>query len=616
MPRNKNYQISPDRKKQARTVSATPEVIHLSSNPRAARIDMVALLGKEARFPSGYRNIDLTGWLGRGIDAFVWAAKACLEAMLLSGVRETSSVNQCSRQLAHFFTFLTEGRNSPRVATPADLSPLHIHEYVGWLKKRGQQLRWTVGTTRNAFKDVKSVLLEMFAQGHIQGEPARFFKRASLPSRDGDSAYTSLSDAEQERLAQAVKQDLVAVHHGRLRLAPRDVQGLRVLLIAHRQGKNLTPMLEMRRDSMVPGPMPGTVVMRTFKHRSKRVATSGGRAAKGEGGSRTKSRGSVREEEDEFELFDPAEGAVLQQAITSTEALLAEAPAQYRNRIWLYRGEGFGKSKKGSVTCLTPTTLGYAIRDLINRHGLVGDDSKPLRVNFSRMRKSFFDRALRLTDGDLWRTANLMGNTLPVAARHYHSMNDSRKAVAAEFMNEGYLDAMRGDAVDESEDRIKPHLVEIKPLKPLRAVSEATPNGLPEKTPVSNCMDTLNGEYAPRDGHNHCDRYVMCLFCSSFAIVGTVDELWRLFSFQAFANAELRHLDAALGPERTGDASLEDLRDRYRLAIPYINDFTRRQFPAGIVGDARAKTEVALHPFWGHQMTMSRRARPYQPEPD
>jgi hypothetical protein len=101
----------------------------------------------------------------------------------------------------------------------------------------------------------------------------------------------------------------------------------------------------------------------------------------------------------------------------------------------------------------------------------------------------------------------------------------------------------------------------------------------------------------------------MCLFCSSFAVVGTVEGLWRLFSFQAFARAELDYLDETLGAERTADELLEDLRDRYRVAIPYIDDFTQRQFARTKVAKARAKTAAGLHPFWQHQMTMSRRAR-------
>lgn len=146
-------------------------------------------------------------------------------------------------------------------------------------------------------------------------------------------------------------------------------------------------------------------------------------------------------------------------------------------------------------------------------------------------------------------------------------------------------------------------------VHPLKATKGGAPIEMPKPTPVSGCQDTLHGEHAPHDSHNHCDRYVMCLFCSSFAVVGTVEGLWRLFSFQAFARAELDYLDETLGAERTADELLEDLRDRYRVAIPYIDDFTQRQFARTKVAKARDKTAASLHPFWQHQMTMSRRAR-------
>ena len=66
----------------------------------------------------------------------------------------------------------------------------------------------------------------------------------------------------------------------------------------------------------------------------------------------------------------------------------------------------------------------------------------------------------------------------------------------------------------------------------------------------------------------------------SSAIVGTVDELWRLFSFQAFAKSELDYLDAALGPQVAADDVLADLRDRYKVAIPHIDDFVQHSCQA------------------------------------
>lgn len=608
MARSKNYQASSTRLEKLRPATGEACVNALAPAAGDARIDMVALLGPEARFPANERNIDLTGWLDRGIDQWVWSAIACLRAILLSGSRKTATVSQYAKSFRIFLAYLTEGRQTPRVTSPVSLSPLHIEAFIDWLRLRGEQLGHRPESMRTIFKNVKSVLKEMFSQGHIPGEPTRFFKRKAVPWGRDESRQTSLSDAEQDRLANAIKSDLVAIHHGKLHLNPKDVQALRLLLVAHRQGTSPTPLLELWRDTLAPGLMPGTIRMRTSKARSRKIRTSAGRAAP----DRLNSERQSNEDTDDGVIFSLAEGAVLQQAIVSTEALVKDAPVRYRNRVWLYRSQQNGAARRGAISCLTTRTLATAIDSLIKRHSLLADNGKRLRLNLSRTRKSYFDRAFRNTDGDLTKTANLMGNTPRVAARNYPSMNESRKAEAAEFMNE-YVDLMRTGIDPSNEARVPPRPIKVKPVG-------AAPDGSPvqplERTPVSGCKDTLNGEYAPHDGHTHCDRYVMCLFCSSFAVVGSVDELWRLFSFQTFATSELEYLDATLGPERTSDEDLEDLRDRYRVAIPFIDQFTQRQFPAGIVKKARVKTEVGLHPFWIHQMTVSRRARARFPESD
>jgi hypothetical protein len=250
--------------------------------------------------------------------------------------------------------------------------------------------------------------------------------------------------------------------------------------------------------------------------------------------------------------------------------------------------------------------LKLAIAALVARHKLLGDDQLPLRVNLSRLRKSYFDRGLRIADGDLVVTANLMGNTPRVAGMNYPSMNLARQAEAADFMNEDYIALMRSEADSTGTSGPGPKPMEVRVFRNASATSLGE---APANTPVSNCTDTLHGQHAPQDGHRHCDRFVMCLFCANFAVVGTVDELWRLFSFQAFARSELQHLDDTLGPLRTVDEVLEDLRDRYRVAIPYIDSLTKRQFHASAVVRARAKTDAGVHPFWSHQMTISRRAR-------
>lgn len=602
MPRKKNYEASEYRAAPA-AASSPPKPPTPSADD--AYIDMAALLGPDARFPVGYRVLDLRRWLHRGIDAWVCAAGFCMKALLLSGSRTTATVSSYHGHLPYLFEYLAVSEQTPgapKASAPSSLSPLHVQHFIGWLKMRAQAAGWRPRTTRNVYKASKAVLVEMFAQGLISGQPSRFFPRGAVSWRDGGSRQTSLSDAEQERLVKAVKADLVDLHHGRLNLTQGQVQGLRLLVVAHRQGLNPTPLLEMRRDALAPAFLPGTIRVRTVKHRNKKIRGSLGRAAQQRVG-QPPPEGQAKEQDEENLVFDLSEGAVLQQAISSTRDLVQEARPALKQRIWLYRSEA-GARAIGSVTCLDKSSLRAAIEGIVQRHGLLGDDGKPLRVNLSRLRKSRFDRGLRVADGDIAIAANLLGNTPRTAGTNYPSMNDARKAVAAGFMNDDYPALMRSGPALRQVGEIRP--VQVHRVK---ATKGGAPIEMPQPTPVSGCQDSLHGEHAPHDGHNHCDRYVMCLFCSSFTVVGTVEGLWRLFSFQAFARAELDYLDETLGGERTADELLEDLRDRYRVAIPYIDDFTQRQFAKTKVARSRANTAAKLHPFWQHQMTMSRRAR-------
>jgi hypothetical protein len=564
-------------------------ILAIEAEPRSPDVDMVALLGPDAHFTGPLRTVVLAPHLGRGIDEWVWATSESVKALLLAGA-STIRGKTWRDGMARFYDFLIQGAVetangiqllASRPATPADLSPLHVAQFVAYLKKRRDERGEAYSTAKNSYSGSKAILLEMFSLGYIPGESHRFF-RPRVFGRAGDSRTTSLSDAEQERLAAAIKEDLSAIHHGRLKVTTRELQALRLLVVTHRMGHNTTPILSLARDALRPGLVPGTVLVQTVKRRAHRVTAQAG------------SDGSGTPSEEDFLLFGLREGGVIQQALASSEHLVARAPKSLRNRVWLFESSKPGSKVK--VSCLTDSTLSKSIWALIKRHGLKSDDGQPLVVNLSRLRKSRFDRAFRLSDGDLGVTANLMGNSPPVSGTNYPSMNLARQAEAAGYINKDYIPQMKGGDVSSTAIRVVPIKVASEPGT---------------ATPMAGCADTLGGEHAPKTGRP-CDRFVMCLFCSSFAIVGTVDELWRLFSFQAFARVELAYLEDELGPLPEGVEAPEellDLRDRYRLAIPYIDTFTAKQFAASRVEQARAKTAAGLHPFWVMQVQLSRRAR-------
>lgn len=593
-----------------------------------ADIKLLSLLGPDARLSNGIRTVILSRALGRGIDEWVFASADAIRRRLLAGIATQTATTNRDAMLV-FFDFLTlgatpDGLAQSRPAKPEVLKPMHVEAYLAWLMKQEVAQGWARSTTRNAYQGTKSTLLAMFDLGLIKGEPHRFFRGEAI-QQEGIGRTTSLSDAEQARLAAAVKADLSAIHHGRLKVTMRELQALRLLVVAHRMGHNTTPLLELARDAVKPGLLPGTIFVRTVKHRGKRANTQMARdespvavdsdrlntsddSAETRGTSASDNETGKPKLEHDYLPFRLAEAAVIGQAIASTEHLVGKAPMRLRNRVWLYevsRNLG-GKARKGDVSALSASTITQSNQALVKRHKLLGDDGKPMVINNSRLRKSRFDRAFRISDGDLAVTANLMGNTPSVAGANYPSMNVARQAEAAGFLNDEYIAMMLGasqlapDRPAVGPDRLHDsmYVVEVTPVDELQA-----------STPVAGCSDAWGGEHAPKNG-SPCDRFVMCLFCANFAIVGTVNELWRLFSFQAFARAELAQLEQPLG-HHTGDSErvdeLQELRDRYRLAIPYIDSFTSKQFAASTVNRARNQTAAGLHPFWFAQLEASRR---------
>ncbi|MNL41905.1 hypothetical protein D3C87_1643340 [compost metagenome] len=98
----------------------------------------------------------------------------------------------------------------------------------------------------------------------------------------------------------------------------------------------------------------------------------------------------------------------------------------------------------------------------------------------------------------------------------------------------------------------------------------------------------------------------MCLFCSSFAIAGEIDELWRLFSYQAFAASQLQYLDLLEGQSGSQSERTRRYRELYRRAIPFIDEFTEAAFGRKLVAAARKKTREQMHPFWRSQLERER----------
>ena len=526
MARTKNYRsvAATDVGAVARCHESENAIINLPPNPRS------------------YRTIDLRPWLGRGLDDWLWAFAAVIRALLLGGNFSTATiVNFNANGVKNFMAFLVDGPLATPPARPSDIKVSDLNRYVAWLR-----LKYPNGSTaKNYYSALKSLLVGLMDYGFINTAPEKLIPANPFPMNDAfTQAERSLSPSEMQRLASALKTDLVAIHRDTFAGPDSEAIAVLMLLIAMRSGINTTPLVEMTRDCLRPHPfMPTMMLIQTFKRRGKGAQTH-----------------TIRQTQlRDVQSLIPMDGvAVLKKALEMTENLAKSAPDPLKNRVWLYRAGQQGWSHK--ITCMTPCMAATSIRAVVSRHGLLADDGTLLRVTFAALRKTMENRLWRMSDGDLLTVASVMGHSPQVADNHYLRLDDQAKAECAQFIGEALPSTLRG--------------VDLTP------------------TPTGSCKDSLHGPRAPKDGVTHCSEFTHCLGCPSYVIVGAVKDLHRLFSYQGFIRHEMNYY--------TSD-EWTDWRNHHQDLIAMIDQFTAEHFAPALVLEAKALATEAPHPFWALQ---------------
>src|ERR1035437_4401740 len=217
--------------------------------------------------PSGVRTINLTPWLGHGIDEWVWACAGQLRAFLAGG-KVTPSTIACywTTGFTRFFAFLVA---SGEPCSPQFFEPKHVRHYIGWIKEHHD---WAAWTHRSYYNKTKSVLVALRQRRLISDRP-NLFPANPFPKRNIKSMRAApLSRTERQRLASALRDDLVAIHEGQFKGANSAALVVHVLALAIRTGLNSTPLLEMSRDCLRPHPfMPNMMLLETFKRRGNAI---------------------------------------------------------------------------------------------------------------------------------------------------------------------------------------------------------------------------------------------------------------------------------------------------------------------------------------------------------
>lgn len=487
------------------------------------------------------RTIDLTPWLGQGIDAWLHACAAQLRVFLQGKIVEAATVaGYWQDGLRSYFEYLVATKGASP-AEPAQFQSQDTRRFLGWLSEQG----WRYSTQKKRYDCTKSVLTAL-VRSKIILEQNDLFPANPFPGSNGRvKGQAPLSSTERMRLAAALRDDLIAIHWGKFDGADSSVLVIYLLAISIRCGANTTPLLEVKRDCLQDHPfMPTMKRLMLFKRR----------------GNATKIVQLKYSKQTDDTVSVAMDGvALVRKALAYSEPLVNEAKPEHRNRLWLYRSES--SLNAGKVTRLTTQTLAYGITGLIERHDLRGDDGKPLRLNLSRVRKTVEMRLFDLSGGDLIATAALMGHDPKVADTHYLACTQQMRENAT-FVGEALPDIYRNGGLGGK----------VIPI-------------LPDKTPAGRCKDPYGGDKAPKDG-TACDDFFSCFACTSYAITGSPDDLHRLYSFYFFLEREMHH------------AKTEAWRTEFRNTMLLIDRFTADKFDAEAISAARELARTAPIGFW------------------
>lgn len=531
-------QVEHTRDQQGRVV-VPPEVIHPA-------ITLVAF----GRNTTTSRNFDFASWYGSGIDPITYACQRQIERFLAKQdtALEIGTVVSYCWGLRNFLDYLVLRASAlERELTLTDIDRALIDGYLGHLAEMG------TGTTSGqayyiATKPVLQALGQRGLFALIDAGDAATFPRNPFPNSNRKvKGERPLPKPQRQAFANAVKQALMPIWREDVSLTS-ELLAYALLTVALHTGRNTTPLLELRRDCLRAHPKDNSTFLILWKRR-------------GHNTSKVILRGKSTNERllEATPTVKTNVERLIRHVIARTEPLRAEATDDLQAHVWLYRS--CGNKGRGAVTALTDSVLHYGIQKLVTDYRLTDSDGQPLRLNISRLRKTFANRIFELVDGDLTTTAIALGNTPQVAGRNYLLPDEDTKR-NWRFMGEVMVEELLAHTIGTTY----------------------------KKTPMGGCRDPLNGQYAPKREGAVCFNFLNCLRCRHYAV--TANDLYKLFSFYFRVFAERMRMDKRRWTREY--AHIPRLIDDYIVA----EGLRRGVFKLATVETERERARIDPHPFW------------------
>lgn len=504
--------------------------------------------------PSTKRTFDFTPWYGVGIDSITYACHRQIERFVAGQDAEVSPMtvsSYCHLGLRPFLNYLVVlSAALGKELTLNDINRDIIDGYLGTFDAEGVALI----TKKARFQNTKSVLKALCKRGviaEVRGGDNATFPDNPFPGAEAHKRGESpLSSRERKAFSAAVKTAVMPLFSDDVE-PTSELLAYAMLIVALHTGRNTTPLLEMTSDCIRSHPKASVAFLVFFKRRGHST-----------------SKVVIRESSElpaemiGMSTLRPTVTHLVRRVIQLSRRLQEEAPEHLKSRIWLYRMRtaGRGTGALNQVSTLTDGTLSKAIRILVRQYDLKDSDGKPLRINVSRLRKTFVNRIFEILDGDIVSTAAAAGNTVSVTGTSYLRPGEDAQR-NWKFLGIALTEELLTSTV-----------------------------GKTEITPTGKCSDVENGDYAPKREKIICTSFLNCVRCRNYVV--TADDLYRLFSFYWRIFAERNRMHPKLWRKQLAHIVRIIDRDIVNAGL------TSGVFTQAIVDRERERALRDPHPFW------------------
>lgn len=497
------------------------------------------------------RTYDFARHYGVGTDEITLACQRQVERFLNkqdSELEVSTVASYATAGLASFLPYLSLLSSAhERALTLADIDRDVIDGYLSHLQDMG--LKKSV--QGSVYNGTKQILRALGRRGLVTivdaGDNRTFPKNPHPNSHRHVKGETPLTRKERLAFTAAVKTAVMPLFHENVEVSG-ELLAYALLVIALHTGRNTTPLLEMRPDCLRSHPKDDLQFLVLWKRRGHNF-----------------NKVTLREDAKAKPAVESMPAIrlpvvrLVRRLIELSSELRDEAPAHLTNRVWLYRSKSI--RNLGIVTALNDSSILDATQKLVADAKLVDADGRPLRINVSRLRKTFANRIFELLDGDIGSTAIALGNTPQVAGRNYMApTEDSKKnwRFMGELMTKELLSRTLGSS---------------------------------ERTPTGHCTDPIAGQYAPKSiDSTACFSFLNCVRCKNYVVTG--DDLYRLFSFYWRVLLERNNMDAMVWEKHY--AHIPRLIDRDVIE----EGLAKKIFRSADVDEARRRARDDPHPFW------------------